>query len=102
MKAEEAVAEAEEPAVETETPAANAEKDAVKIEETAAKPDADEKNAALSLGDSGTAALSLGSLMGASGSGLSAKLIVDLGGGNALEIPVNIQLSFGEATIVTT
>ncbi len=102
MKAEEAVAEAEEPAVETETPAANAEKDAVKIEEMAAKPDADEKNAALSLGDSGTAALSLGSLMGASGSGLSAKLIVDLGGGNALEIPVNIQLSFGEATIVTT
>ena len=59
-------------------------------------------DAALTLGGDETAPISLPDLLGSDGSGLSAKLVVDLGGGNALEIPMNIQISLGTPTLVTS
>ena len=48
------------------------------------------------------AAITLASLLNSDGSGLKAKLVVDLGNGSSLEIPIDIQLSFGDAVIVTS
>lgn len=59
-------------------------------------------DAALTLGGDEAAPISLPDLLGSDGSGLSAKLVVDLGGGNALEIPMNIQISLGTPTLVTS
>ena len=69
---------------------------------TSPKTGDDSSPAAISLGGDGSAALSLAGLMSADSSGLSAKLVIDLGGGSALEIPVDIQLSFGTPALVMT
>ena len=115
---EESAAEkaAEEVAVEENVPAAE-EAEQADSAPTAEESDTEAENegisaegASLSLNDGETtisiggetAAASLANLLNGNGNGLQAKLVVDLGGGKALEIPVEIQLALGTPAIVST
>ena len=55
-----------------------------------------------SLAKEDTGTLSLDELSGLDGNTYEAKLSIDLGNGRTLEIPVSIQLSLGEATVVNS
>ena len=88
-------------AEEDDVPVREAEEDAVPAEEADNTKKKDTASV-LSLDSSNAAAIALTDLLSGDGGSLQAKLIIDLGDGNSLEIPVDIQLSLGTPTIVTT
>ena len=91
-------------------PVLEAVEDVVVVEEaefslTSAEEPASAEAPAASDASVGDAVLNLAELLGSAspsgeGSALQAKLVVDLPNGGSLEIPVNIQLSFGTPTII--
>jgi hypothetical protein len=105
---EEAAAVADEEAV-TEAEAAVADKKAaVSEEEEPAVPEknadtASEETPVLSLaGGESASVLNLADFLSGDGSDMNAKLVIDIGGGNAIEIPVNIQVSLGTPVLVSS